>query len=266
MLETGNVDTLQANVEQLAIKGSIETIIVVDGGGGFSAADVEIKGDGTGATATATVEFGKVTRVDIVNKGNGYTWTDIVITGNTGAGGAIARAIMSPLDGHGKNAVDELNANSIAFYSSISKDILNNIEVTNDYRKAGLIKNPEYFNTTSRYDQDIGSGCIYITGNFNPADYAQDMLLQKKEISGANYKNYRIVEIAEGKMIVSVFNNFTISPGDILVNPSNVEFSVTSVQERTVDQFSGELLFLTVREKYAPTSNQLVTLKTIVTI
>ena len=266
MLETGNVDTLQANVEQLAIKGSIETIIVVDGGGGFSAAEVEIKGDGTGATATATVEFGKVTRVDIVNKGTGYTWTDIVITGNTGAGGAIARAIMSPLDGHGKNAVDELNANSIAFYSSISKDILNNIEVTNDYRKAGLIKNPEYFNTTSRYDQDIGSGCIYITGNFNPADYAQDMLLQKKEISGANYKNYRIVEIAEGKMIVSVFNNFTISPGDILVNPSNVEFSVTSVQERTVDQFSGELLFLTVREKYAPTSNQLVTLKTIVTI
>lgn len=266
MLETGNVDTLQANVEQLAIKGSIETIIVVDGGGGFSSATVDIKGDGTGATATATVEFGKVTRVDIVTKGSGYTWTDVVITGNTGAGGALARAIMSPLDGHGKNAVDELNANSIAFYSSVSKDILNNIEITNDYRKAGLIKNPEYFNTTNRYDQDIGSGCILLTGTFNPASFAQDMLLQKVETTPPNYKNYRIVEITSTQMIVSVFNNFTISPGDVLVNPNGDTVAVTAVTERTIDQFSGELLFLTVREKYAPTSSQLVTLKTIVTI
>lgn len=274
LLEVGNVDTLQANVEQLAVKGSIEYIKVVDGGAGYSSATVTVKGDGFGsggsgtlATATATITNGRITAIAMVDKGYGYTWTDIVITGNTGSGGAIVRAIMSPSNGHGKDAVDELNANSIMFYSSISKDMLSNIEITNDYRKAGLLKNPNKFGTTDRFTTDIGSGCILITGTFNPALYTQDMLLQKVEGNGlTNYKNYRIVEILGDKILVSVFNNFTINTGDVLINPNGDTIAVTAVVERTIDQFSGDLLFLTVREKYAPTTDQLITIKTIVTL
>ena len=267
LLEVGNVDTLQANVEQLAVKGSIEYIKVVDGGAGYSSASVTVKGDGVGATATATISNGRIHEIVMVNIGYNYTWTDIVINGNTGSGGALVRAIMSPLNGHGKDAVDELNANSIMFYSSVSKDMVSDIEITNDYRKAGLIKNPNKFGTTDKYTNDIGSGCILLTGVFNPALYTQDMLLQKVEGNGlSNYKNYRIVEITGNKMLVSVFNNFTINTGDVLINPNGDTVAVTAVTERTIDQFSGELLFLTVREKYAPSTDQLVTIKTIVTL
>lgn len=266
MLEVGRVDTLQANVEQLAVPGTIEYIKVVNGGVGYSAASVTINGDGTGATATATVDGGRIVRVDIVNKGYGYTWTDVVITGNVGSGGALVRAIMSPLGGHGHNAVDELNASSIAFYSSVSKDILGGIEITNDYRKAGLIKNLTQFGSTNRFTQDVGSGCILITGFFDPAKFELDMLIQKQEVTPPNYKNYRIVEISGDKILVSVFNNFSISAGDVLVNENGDSILVSSVKEREIDQFSGELLFLTVREKYAPSEEQLITLKTIVSL
>lgn len=266
MLDIGNVNTLQANVEQLAVKGSIEYIKVVEGGAGFSAATVTIKGDGTGATATATIVDGKVYSINMVNKGSGYTWTDVVISGNVGSGGALVRAIMSPLNGHGFDAVDELNANSIVFYSSISKDMLHNIEITNDYRKAGLLKNPKQFGSANRLTDDIASGCILITGTFNASLFTQDMLIQKLETAPPNYKNYRIVEISGDQILVSVFNNFSINPADVLVNENGDSILVTAVEERTFDQFSGELLFLTVREKYAPSTEQLVTLKTIVTL
>ena len=266
LLNVGNVNTLQANVEQLAVKGTIEYMAVVEGGSGYSSATVTIKGDGTGATATAVVSGGQVTSIVMNTKGSGYTWTDIVINGNVGSGGAVVRAIMSPLNGHGYDAVDELNANSIVFYSAVSKDMLDKINITNDYRKAGLLKNPKQFNSQNRLTADVASGCILLTGIFNKDLFSQDMLIQKLENTPPNYKNYRIVEITATQMIVSVFNNFTISPADVLVNEAGDSILVTAVEEREFDQFSGELLYLTVREKYSPSEEQLVTLKTIVTL
>lgn len=266
LLDIGNVDTLQANVEQLAVKGTIEYIKVVDSGAGYSTATITIKGDGTGATAEAIIADGEIVAINMLTRGSGYTWTDVVVTGNAGSGGAVVRAIMSPLNGHGYDAVDELNANSIVFYSSIARDILYGIEITNDYRKAGLLKNPKQFGSSNRLSSDVASGCLLITGAFNASLFEPDMLIQKLEPSPPNYKNYRIVDIVGDQILVSVFNNFTVSPSDVLVNENGDTISVTAVQEREFDQFSGELLFLTVREKYAPSTEQLVTLKTIVTL
>ena len=174
-LFTGNIDTLQANVELLAIPGSIEVIKMVEGGSGYSFATVEVIGDGTGCTATATITGGRVSAINILTGGYGYTWTDIVISGN--GTGAIARAIMSPLKGHGKDAIDELNANSIAFYSSFTKDINQGLVNTNDYRKVGLLRNITRFGSSQRFTDDVGSGCVLITGVFDINHLDYDMLL-----------------------------------------------------------------------------------------
>jgi hypothetical protein len=259
----GNVNTLQADVELDAIPGTIETIKVVDVGSGYGTASIEILGDGEGATAVAVIAAGQLTEVIVTNPGSGYTWTDVIITG---AGtGAVARAIMSPAGGHGSNAIDELNANSIMFYSSISRDKNQGIEIDNDYRKAGLIKNLKEFGTGLIFKDDIGSGCILIEGNFDPLKIDYDLLLQKD-----GYKNYRVIDFEDNKILLSVFNNFTIDVGDVLTvmeGPNTgYSFSVSNVSERTIDQFSGDLLFLTVREPYSPTSEQIITLRTVITI
>ena len=268
----GNIDTLQANVELLAVPGSVEVIKVVDGGTGYGAATINILGDGSGAEAVATCSGGKVTKIEITNAGTGYTWTDVQITGNTGATGATARAIMSPLGGHGSNAIDELNANSIVFYTSISRDKNQGIEINNDYRKVGLVRNFKKFGSNNRFTDDIGSGCVLITGTFDPALIQYDMLLLKD-----GYKKFRVVDFTDTQILLSVFNNFTINIGDSLTtDPTNLgnqvatvaasNITVTSVSERTIDQFSGDFLMFSVREPYSPTAEQIITVRTTLTI
>jgi hypothetical protein len=276
----GDVQTLQANVELLAVPGSIEAIRVVNGGQNYSSAIVEILGDGTGATATATCTGGKVSHIEIVNPGSGYSWTDILITGNVGSdGGAVVRAIMSPLGGHGSNAIDELNANSLVFYSSLSRDLNLGIEITNDYRKVGLIRNLKQFNSNRRFTEDIGSGCVLVEGVFDRSQLQPDMLLYKVEGAGVqDYKKYRIVDFTDNQILLSVFNNFTISAGDQLItDPTNIgtitnptvnqiKFTVDKAYERTIDQFSGDFLFFSVREPYSASADQIVTVRTKITL
>jgi hypothetical protein len=257
----GNVDTLQANVELLSVVGTIDSMIVLDGGSGYGVATVEVRGDGVGCVATANVNGGKVVSIDIVNPGYGYTWTDIVIGGN--GSGAIVRAIMSPIGGHGSNAVDELNANSIMFYSSISRDTIKGLNITNDYRKAGLLRNIREFGSSNRFNEDVGSGCVLITGSFDKTKLQYDQLLVQ---INETYKQYRIVEYTDTQILISVFNNFTILPGDTLITPEGYTIEVTNVEERTIDQFSGDFLFLTVREPFAPSDDQIVTIRTVLTV
>jgi hypothetical protein len=288
----GDVSTLQANVELLAVPGSIETMKVVNGGQNYSSAILDVLGDGTGCTAVATCEGGKIIHIEVTNPGSGYSWTDVRITGNSGSdGGAIVRAIMSPLGGHGSNAIDELNGNSLVFYTSLGRDINQGIEITNDYRKAGLIRNLKKFGSNTRFTDEVGFGTVLIefkdnTGNINSklAQLVQDMLLYKVEPSGIqNYKKYRIIEIKyvddyTGQVLLSVFNNFTINVGDQLItdptdighiiNPTQqqIQFTVTAAYERTFDQFSGDFLFFTVREPYVSSAEQIVTVRTQITI
>jgi len=275
--DIGNVNTLQSNVELLAVPGSIEAIKVENGGTGYGAAIVSILGDGQGATATATVSGGKIIAVNVVNSGSGYTWTDVVISGGGGTG-ALARAIMSPLGGHGFNAVEELYARSLQFYTAMSRDFNQGIEITNDYRKAGLIRNLKKYGTNQRFTDEIGSGCVLITGQFDKLKLYQDMLLLKKEASGINYKKYRIVDFNDTQILLSVFNNFSINVGDVIVtDPTNgglitnptlpvSTITIESVSERTIDQFSGDFMFFSVREPYAPADDQIITIRTTLTL
>lgn len=257
----GNVNTLQANVELLAIPGALYTARIVNGGTGYGAASVNIKGDGTGASAIALVNGGQVTEIVFTNPGSGYTWVDLEIIGN--GTGAVAAAIMSPIKGHGHDAIDELNANSLMFYSSISRDKNQGIEINNDYRKVGLLKNITQFGSNARFTDDIGSGCVLVTGTFDKTKLSHDMLLTGYPDT---YKNYRIVDFTDTQILVSVFNNFSIYVGDTLRTEDNYVITVTGVQERTIDQFSGDMLFISVREPYSPTAEQIITVRTVITI
>jgi hypothetical protein len=92
------------------------------------------------------------------------------------------------------------------------------------------------------------------------------------------YKKYRVVDFTDTQILLSVFNNFTVSIGDTLVTdptdaglitaPSVIaqNIIVTSVSERTIDQFSGDFLFFSVREPYSPTAEQIITVRTVLTI
>jgi hypothetical protein len=274
--DVGDVDTLQANVELLANPGTIEVIKLVDVGANYSTANVTILGDGSGAVASPIISNGQIVGINMLNVGTAYTWTDVIIEGD--GTGAIARAIMSPIAGHGADALDELNASALMLYSTVAKDLNQGIEIDNDYRKLGLVRNLKQFGSNRRFTDDTGSGCVLIEGNFEKLKLEKDMLLYNVELSGPNYKKYRIVDYTDTQILLSVFNNFTINIGDRLVtdpgnigrNPTNPipshTFTVTSVSERSIDQFSGDWLFFSVREPYNVTVDQVATLKTVISL
>ena len=73
------------------INGEIDSVTISSGGAGYtSSPTVTIQGDGEGAVATATVAAGQVTAITIVNGGYGYSFADVKLTG--GGFTTIARA------------------------------------------------------------------------------------------------------------------------------------------------------------------------------
>lgn len=88
-------------------------------------------------------------RFELINSGRNYTYADVhVVAGLTFTGGIsgdmslLATAIMSPIGGHGSNAVRELGASSLMIVTSFTDSENCKITTENDFRQFALVKNP----------------------------------------------------------------------------------------------------------------------------
>lgn len=120
-----------------ADSGKIYRIIVTSGGTGYtSAPTVNIKGNGSGASATAFLSGTSVSHIVVDNPGNstGNTPYNVVTISFSGGGGsgATARAILSPKGGHGTDPVSELGG----FFIGI-RTVLNGPEGSGDFIVSG---------------------------------------------------------------------------------------------------------------------------------
>jgi hypothetical protein len=133
-----------------AVPGSIDFSLVTAGGSGYTGAPtVTITGDGTGATATATIASGAVTSIVMSNVGTGYTYAVIALSGGAGTGAA-ATAIISPKGGHGSDPVKELGGFYVIMNVRLEyADGAGDFPIDNDYRRIGIVKDPQLFGTTN---------------------------------------------------------------------------------------------------------------------
>jgi hypothetical protein len=117
---------------------------------------VTISGDGTGAAAIAIVNttFGSANNVigiEVVRPGSNYTFANVSIYANSSYGsGATARAIIAPVGGHGKDAIQELGGRYVGVTSLF--DIGTNegffYPTYGSYRRIGILENPEFADVT----------------------------------------------------------------------------------------------------------------------
>lgn len=261
---SGNVDTVQANVELLAIPGTINNIQMISKGFDYGYASVAITGDGTGATAVATVNLGEVIDIVIVNQGQNYTFANVTITGNGKA--ASARAIIAPYGGHGKDSISELYTRTLMFYSNVSRDKNQGFTVNNDFRQLGIIKNIRSFGTTNRYTQLIGSTCFVIGGVVNTTNFVQDMLLHiPRVIDTVTYnRTYRLVCSTATGLLVQSLDGDTPLQTDLIYNDALQSVTVIDVTTPSVDKFSGDLLFIDNKNGFTPTSNEIINMRTVI--
>lgn len=137
----------QWSVQQSAINGSIEYIKIINGGVDYDPNNpplITITGDGTGATVNPQIDniTGTITKLNIINKGSGYTniTVNVDTTGTTGTG-AVFRGIISPLGGHGSNAVTELGGNKVITKVDLGEE--GGLYPSNlSFRQLGLMINP----------------------------------------------------------------------------------------------------------------------------
>lgn len=132
---------------------------------------VTVVGDGYGAVARALVNAvsNTIYRVEMTERGAGYSWAKATVTGNTGilstsnallsVTSASLKPIISPPGGHGHDAAAELNGHmigvSVKFTSSESDGRVIN---ENDFRQIGLIRDPLFANVEVSYTDAVGAG------------------------------------------------------------------------------------------------------------
>jgi len=137
------------NATATAGTGSIDAIILTNGGTKYEPSNttITITGDGSGATANLSMANGVITDINIFNPGSNYTYANVSITSaNTQASNAAAYAPVSPVGGHGYDPVSELGCNHIMYITEFnSTETLNGVDyipIDIDYRQVGLLINP----------------------------------------------------------------------------------------------------------------------------
>lgn len=111
--------------------------------------DITIDGDGTGFAAYATIASNStvnnyISKINVVDRGSGYTFANPTVSGNTGgtSNTASVKVIIPPVDGHGKDAPKELLSKELGVSLTYTTNESGYITVENDYKKFIMIKDP----------------------------------------------------------------------------------------------------------------------------
>lgn len=128
------------------------------------APNVTISGDGSGAAAYAIVASNTtvnnyIQKVQIINRGSGYTYASATVVGNTGgtANTATARVIIPPGAGHGSDATLELGSSQLGISVSFNNNESGYVTTLNDYRQVGILKDPLFKTVTLTLGDENGT-------------------------------------------------------------------------------------------------------------
>jgi hypothetical protein len=254
-LSVGDLSTFQSNVELLAVKGTIENIVVMDGGTSYSGGALTIFGDGTGATAVPIISGGVVTGVTITNPGSGYSYATVSIPGSN----SVLRAIMSPTGGHGSNAVNELCANRLTFYTTITGEKNQGFTIANSFAQIGIVRNIRSFGNPSRFYGTNGSPLYAFTVTGSTVQMNDNLV---NATTGAQYKIFA-VDATGTNILVQDFNNEIPTINTVLNNTSRSgQNTVTAIITPTVNKFTGDIVYINNVQAVQSSSDQIVTFKT----
>jgi hypothetical protein len=253
----------------------IERIEVTAGGTGYtSAPTVAITGDGSGATATATISGGAVTAVTVNNKGTNYRVVDITFSGGGGSDAA-ARAVLAPKGGHGTDPVSELGGFFISLNTKLDGNDGGDLTVDNDFRQIMLFNKPRLYNATplaglvATADTLKATSFLGIhTGNttHNATDFTVDELLVGQTSGAQAYlvekdtTNNRLRYHQNDKTGYKAFT----STEDVVGQTSTKTCTLNALGNPEVDRHSGDILFLENRNPINRTTTQIEDIKVII--
>ena len=205
-----------------------------------------INGEGHGTEVVLTAnssDTDAVGGVTVVSTGNSYTTATLVVEQQgTGAGtGASITPIVPPKGVHGYDPIRELVGYIIMVNSKLTQDESGAFTTTNDFRKIGLLTDPNQDGAYTRYRSDSATRAKTFTYISNTAAIAGDITLTQGTV-GANGATAYVVDVnasAKTIRVVNVTNGANASagydgkPGSWQCTTTNVASSFTGVTNAT---------------------------------
>lgn len=203
----------------------------------------QIIGDGHGqeivltASGTAANSVGGVT---VVNSGNSFTTATLnVLQQGTGVGGdAVITPIIPPKGGHGYDPVTELGGYFIMINTKLTQDESGSFTTTNDFRKIGLLTDPNSDGAFAKYTGTTATQAKTFTYTSNTGAFSGDTTITQTASGATAYvvdvnataSTIRVIDVTNGANTSAGYDG---KPGSFQVTTTNVASSTTGVSPTT---------------------------------
>ena len=286
-------------VRENAVDGSIKIVTTTNRGVGLGTANVTytrvpIKGDGSGAECTVTIDGdSKIDEVVVSAQGSGYTFGTLDYEGGgipTGTTRPTFDVIIPPQGGHGADIYRELGAYSVLMYSRIESDNENPDFITgNQFARIGVVENPLSPAGGSVLETDKASAvsALKLTGvGYSDQNTGVLKFWQDRTVAGFATSGNRVTDPTYG-FLLRGFTGTPTGDGTLTITPSTgLQLSIdssfsdnkTTINNRTyylgmgfttgvaspeVKQHSGNIIYVDNRPSITRSSNQKEDIKVI---
>ena len=280
----------QWDVENAAVDGAIYHYVVTAAGSGYSngstgsfTVDVAVEGDGSGAVATLTFASGSLSSVafkDTSSYGSGYKRASFptlnsAISGISAGSGATIHPVISPINGHGADPIEELGGNYAIVNSRLEfGEGSGDFPTDNDFRRIGLIKNP-----VQSSDGTISSASsMTATNQLTVADASSisvDDLLTDAASESATTAKVRVVSktgnvlktlpvVNSGGEYVAFANSDEVFRNGAGTKSTDVTGSGVSASHPEMTRFTGQILYVENRGAVSRAADQIEDIKLII--
>ena len=241
-----------------------------------------IDGDGHGqelvltANTTGGAAAGSVGGVTVVNSGNSFTTATMTVSTQPGASspsGAIVTPIIPPKGGHGFDAVSELGGYFAMINTKLTQSESGAFTTSNDFRKIGLLKDPNTNGGYTRYTSDTADQAKVITYSSANETVTGDITIQQGSGGPTAYvvdvnasaSTMRVIDVTNGSSATAGYDG---KPGSlrtgVAATSGTLSFTVGAVANGAMSIGSGEMLYIENRAPVARAADQTEDIKLII--
>ena len=256
----------QSDVEQTAVDGAIHSIKIENGGTKYSpTTKIDIYGDGSGATAELVIDdqTGEIVHCKIKEYGSGYTWASVRLSDVGDGINADFYCILPPPGGHGFNAPKELFSDCLIISSS-TRDFSHAAISGQEYYQIGMINGLRTLSDNKRA-KTSGQFNVIKTKFVSMSNLSLSVVLVYN--NGHKFRVANIVGIDE--IWLQPLQKNSVDPIGILYDEMdlNKQYDCLEVFEKPIiNTHTGDILCLTDEVSFEFSEDQIVTIKTTITI
>lgn len=205
---------------------------------------VKITGDGSDTIAYSVVDPNAqvLTNIVVQNPGSNYTFANVEIIANTIHGsGAVAEAIISPLNGHGSDPAKEFDSDLLSVSVEFDGSESNNVPVDISVRQAGILRNPLGFNSNTIYNDNVFNQYVEIEPFYAggiPYAIGEVVVGQNTNAEGV------VVQSNTSNLVINMNTKFTYNSSEVLIgSDSNIFANIQNLIDRDINTLTGDILF-----------------------